>query len=177
MERLITATFHIFDGMRGRICLLIVVAALAVLPVAVPGADATHISKPVITTERLQYTVGEVVTIEGWVDYNGAPAPDVLLDIRVRTAGGNEIIDRSSVRSDSDGNFQYEPALPVAAGAYDISIVSNCRDEHRDVCTFQSSSIAITLAGQESPEVHDDGERDDAIVLREKTGETDVVIN
>lgn len=173
--------------MRGRTGLLFIVTAALVLllTVAAPGAaDATHISKPVITTERLEYPVGELVTIEGWVDYNNEPAPEVLLDIMVRTADGNETIDRSFVRSDSDGNFQYEPKLPDVPATYDINIISNCRDEHRDICTFQSSSIAITLVGQETPEVPDsdddskgDGERQDVIVLRETMGETDVVIS
>jgi hypothetical protein len=84
--------------MRGRAGLLFIVTAALVLllTVAAPGAaDATHISKPVITTERLEYPVGELVTIEGWVNYNNEPAPEVLLDIMVITADGNETIDRS----------------------------------------------------------------------------------
>ncbi len=124
------------------------VFATAVLAMALVACDAgaTHISKPVLTTEKLTYQAGETVLIEGWVEYDGKPAPDVLLEIRIASPAGSEIL-RKLVRADAAGNFALEHPLPAdsAPGTYSVEVISQCNDAHRNICTWQKSAQQFSV--------------------------------
>jgi uncharacterized protein YfaS (alpha-2-macroglobulin family) len=109
-------------------------------------AYATHISRPVITMDRQLFRIDETIVVKGWVDYNNNPTSNVLLDIILRAPNGNEIV-REKTRSNMDGNFLLNIILPVNSlpGNYTLDIISQCRDEHRNICTNQRSSIPISI--------------------------------
>lgn len=124
----------------------IALIAIIALSVFTPYAVATHVSKPVITMSKTTYSPSETIIVKGWAEYENSPTPDVLLDIIIRTPSGNEMV-RESVRSDADGTFAFSFALPADAtiGNYTVEVISQCRNEHRDICTNQSSSSKITV--------------------------------
>ena len=118
---------------------------LLIFSVFTSDAFATHVSKPIIEMKKVNYEKGETVTIMGWVEYNESPTSNVLLDIIIKSPTNDELV-RKSVRSDLNGNFIFNFALPpnVILGDYTVEVISQCRDEHRDICTNQSSSIQFT---------------------------------
>jgi hypothetical protein len=109
---------------------------------------ATHISKPILTMDKQTFDVNENITVKGWVEYQNNPASDVLLDIVVihEPNGGNELV-RNQVRSNDAGNFTSNIILPVntAPGNYTLAVISQCREEHRNICTNQNSLIPISI--------------------------------
>jgi uncharacterized protein YfaS (alpha-2-macroglobulin family) len=107
---------------------------------------ATHISRPIITMDRQLFRIDETIAVKGWVNYNNNPTSNVLLDIILRAPNGNEIV-REKARSNMDGNFLLNITLPVNSlpGNYTLDIISQCRDEHRNICTNQRSSIPISI--------------------------------
>jgi hypothetical protein len=109
---------------------------------------ATHISKPILTMDKQNFEINETITVKGWVEYQNNPASDVLLDIVVinEPDGGNELI-RSQVVSNDTGNFTSNVILPVNTGPgnYTLTVISQCREEHRNICTNQHSSIPISI--------------------------------
>jgi hypothetical protein len=109
---------------------------------------ATHISKPILTMDKQTFDVNENITVKGWVEYQNNPASDVLLDIVLihEPNGGNEIV-RNQVRSNDAGNFTSNIILPIntAPGNYTLTVISQCRDEHRNICTNQNSLIPISI--------------------------------
>lgn len=144
-------------------CVLAAAAAAAValaLALAAPAtAYATHVSRPIMAElEKQEYAAGEMVAIRGWADYQQAGAPDVLLDISVTFPDATTV--NEQVRSDANGNFTLLLPLPQSAppGTYTVDVVSQCRDEHRDICTHQSSSIqfAVAAPAAQAPEEGDD---------------------
>jgi hypothetical protein len=109
---------------------------------------ATHISKPILTMDKQTFDVNENITVKGWVEYQNNPASDVLLDIVLthEPNGGNELV-RNQVRSNDAGNFTSNIILPVntVPGNYTLTVISQCRDEHRNICTNQNSFIPISI--------------------------------
>ena len=106
----------------------------------------THISKPVITSDKINYKQGENIVISGWVNYNDEATSDVLLRIIVTNPLEIIIFDRYVI-SDNDGMFYTEIPIPNDAevGSYDIEITSQCREIHRQVCTYQYEDLVITI--------------------------------
>ena len=109
---------------------------------------ATHISKPILTMDKQTFDVNENITVKGWVEYQNNPASDVLLEIVLthEPNGGNELV-RNQVRSNDAGNFTSNIILPVntVPGNYTLTVISQCRDEHRNICTNQNSFIPISI--------------------------------
>lgn len=109
---------------------------------------ATHISKPILTMDKQTFDVNENITVKGWVEYQNNPASDVLLEIVLTHGpnGGNELV-RNQVRSNDAGNFTSNIILPVntVPGNYTLTVISQCRDEHRNICTNQNSFIPISI--------------------------------
>jgi hypothetical protein len=109
---------------------------------------ATHISKPILTMDKQTFDVNENITVKGWVDYQNNPASDVLLDIVVihEPNSRNELV-RNQVRSNDAGNFTSNIILPdnTEPGNYTLTVISQCRDEHRNICTNQNSLIPISI--------------------------------
>ena len=106
----------------------------------------THISNPVITSDMTYYTQGENIVISGWVNYNEEFTSDVLLRIIATNPLGIKIFDEN-ITSDAEGKFSVEIPLTNDAnvGIYEVEIISQCREIHRDICTNQSEKVSINV--------------------------------
>ena len=111
----------------------------------------THISSPVITSDRITYNQGENIAISGWVNYNEEATSDVLLRVIVTDPLEMKIFDEY-VTSDLEGMFFIE--IPISknaeVGNYNVEITSQCREIHREICTHQNESISITVQKESS---------------------------
>ena len=124
----------------------------AVTIVGVQDAYSTHISQPIITVDdNLVYSIGDSLSITGWVEYDDASTSDVLLSVKISNQNGTVVSD-FFVTSDSDGKFEFpfELSDDDASGDYLVNIMSMCREIHRDVCTHKTAEIAISVIGEES---------------------------
>lgn len=121
-------------------------AASVAVAMAASDAAATHVSKPVITTQKVAYQAGEMLSVRGWAEYQDKPAAGVLLEIRLGSPSGAELF-RTSVRSDAAGNFSLDYQLPSAAapGDYALEVISQCNDAHRSICTHQKSLMRLKV--------------------------------
>ncbi len=129
---------------------LFIVAAVTI--VGVQDAYSTHISQPIITVDdNLVYSIGDDLSITGWVEYDDASTSDVLLSVKISNQNGTVVSD-FFVTSDSDGKFEFpfELSDDDSPGDYLVNIMSMCREIHRDVCTHKTAEIAISVIGEES---------------------------
>lgn len=109
------------------------------------NAFATHISKPVLIDPKTQYTVGDTVTLHGWVDYNAQPAPDVLLNFKLTRADGTIAVDQSYA-SDAEGRFDFKfDTKNEKPGSYQLTITSHCLEIHRYACTYKNQTLSLEL--------------------------------
>jgi len=111
----------------------------------------THISSPVIMTSKTNYIQGENAVITGWVNYNEESTSDVLLKITITDPQGIKILDKN-ITSDSDGTFSFDLSIPENSevGKYTVEITSQCREVHREICTYQSETIIINVKEKKS---------------------------
>lgn len=110
------------------------------------AACATHTSIPIIAADKPAYETGEVIHLKGRVDYEGKPAAQVLVEVRLRGVQSEHVLVSHRVRSGTDGTFALEFALPrAAAGDYLLEAVSHCSDEHRHLCTGRRASIPLSI--------------------------------
>ena len=114
--------------------LTVIIIGLIVILFSV-HVTATHTSKPVVTANNTTYMLGHNIIIKGWVDYVGHPISNVLLDVMLR-AQDDKIILREGIRSDPEGYFEINLTQPkyIKPGQYSLYVISECRDEHRDIC-------------------------------------------
>ena len=116
-----------------------------ILSVMSTYVGATHISKPVLVEPGTQYTVGEKIVINGWVDYNALPTAGVLLNFQVTTSEG-AVITEKSYPSDKQGHFQFEfDSKSLSPGTYRIIITSHCLEIHRAICSYNSETLIFDL--------------------------------
>ena len=130
--------------------LLFVIAAVMII--GIQNAYSTHISQPILTIdENFVYSVGDNLSITGWVEYDDAATSDVLLSVKISNPNGIVVSD-FFLTSDSDGKFEFpfELSDDDASGDYLVNIMSMCREVHRDVCTHKTAAIAISVIGEES---------------------------
>ncbi|MBK7354168.1 MAG: hypothetical protein IPI97_11230 [Nitrosomonas sp.] len=107
--------------------------------------NATHISKPILSGARTEYTQGEKIVVSGWVNYQDQPTSDVLLNAKLLRADGAEVVETFNI-SDKQGKFSFEfEANRLLPGSYQIIITSQCLEVHRPVCTYQSTTLAIDV--------------------------------
>ena len=129
---------------------LFIVALVTI--VGVQDAYSTHISQPIITVDdNLVYSIGDDLSITGWVEYDDASTSDVLLSVKISNQNGTVVSD-FFLTSDSDGKFEFpfELSDDDSSGDYLVNIMSMCREIHRDVCTHKTAEIAISVIGEES---------------------------
>jgi len=129
---------------------LFIIAAVTI--VGVQDAYSTHISQPIITVDdNLVYSIGDDLSITGWVEYDDASTSDVLLSVKISNPNGTVVSD-FFLTSDSDGKFEFpfELSDDDSPGDYLVNIMSMCREIHRDVCTHKTAEIAISVIGEES---------------------------
>lgn len=107
--------------------------------------NATHISKPILSEARTEFTQGEKIVINGWVNYQDQPTSDVLLNAKLVRADGTEIAEVFNI-SDQQGKFSFEfETNRLLPGNYQIIITSQCLEVHRPVCTYQSATLTINV--------------------------------
>ena len=113
----------------------------------------THVSKPVLSIDKTQYKSGDTVVLSGWVNYEDNPTSDVLLRILVTDPKESTIFD-GYVTSINDGTFVTEFSIPEnsISGKYQINVISQCREVHRDICTHKNEFLTITIEGSPEPE-------------------------
>ena len=111
----------------------------------------THISNPVIISNKTSYVQGENIIISGWVNYNEDPTSDVLLRIIATDPLEIKIFDEY-ITSNAEGKFTIE--IPTTenskTGTYVIEIISQCREIHREICTHQKETMQITVEDDSS---------------------------
>ena len=132
--------------------IILVCVALFSAEMIVLESYQTHISNPVIESNKISYIQGENFIISGWVNYNEEATSDVLLRITAIDPQGIEIFDEY-ITSDKEGKFTIE--IPIAddakVGSYTIEITSQCREIHREICTHQNEIISVTVEGESDP--------------------------
>ena len=129
---------------------LFIVAVITI--VGVQDAYSTHISQPIITVDdNLVYSIGDDLSITGWVEYDDASTSDVLLSVKISNPNGTVVSD-FFLTSDSDGKFEFpfELSADDSSGDYLVNIMSMCREVHRDICTHKTAEVAISVIGEES---------------------------
>jgi hypothetical protein len=151
-----------FNYDRDRKTSFLVVIIFASLFIYFPTADikATHLSKPIVVMDKTSFNAGEAVAIKGWVDYFG-PTSDVLLDMLIRAPNGSIAI-RDLVKSDSHGNFSFTFRLTdtLSTTKYTVQVISQCREEHREICANESISVPIIVRMADNNKVSSTSQRD-----------------
>ncbi len=130
--------------------LLFVIAAVMII--GIQNAYSTHISQPILTIdENFVYSVGDNLSITGWVEYDDAATSDVLLSVKISNPNGIVVSD-FFLTSDSDGKFEFpfELSDDDASGDYLVNIMSMCREIHRDICTHKTAETTISVIGEQS---------------------------
>ena len=130
--------------------LLFTIAGIALFGIS--DAYATHISQPILTIDdSFVYSVGDDLSITGWVEYNDASTSDVLLSVKISNPSGAVISD-FFLTSDSNGKFEFPFELSEGdeSGDYLVNIMSMCREVHRDICTHKTAETTISVLGEES---------------------------
>jgi len=118
---------------------------LALLSGFAENLFATHISQPIVEQSPKQYTIGESITVQGWVEYQQKPAADVLLNFKLQRADGLVIVDQS-YPSDEQGRFEFKfDSQKETPGTYQLTITSHCLEIHRYACTYKSTTVPIQL--------------------------------
>lgn len=111
----------------------------------IPELGATHISRPVLQESKTEYSLGEKVVLSGWADYKDQPTSDVLLNVRVFQSDGSEVMDKSLL-SNEQGYFKFElETKDLLPGLYRIVVTSQCREAHRQICSYRSETLSIHL--------------------------------
>ena len=106
---------------------------------------ATHISKPIPYLDKNEFSSNETIDLNGWVEYNGNPASDVLVQVFLEKE--RDKLASDNVTTNSNGNFSAILSIPseIEPGNYTISVTSLCQEIHRNVCTYQWEELPITI--------------------------------
>lgn len=107
--------------------------------------NATHISKPIPYLDKTEYLPSEIINLNGWIEYNGEPASDVLVQVWLEKERDKLISDNAT--SDVNGNFSATLSIPgnIETGNYTVSVTSHCKEIHSNVCTYQWEELPITI--------------------------------
>lgn len=124
---------------------LISFVILLIICSGIKNSFATHISQPILIDPKTHYTVGDTVILNGWVEYNTQPAPDVLLNFKLTRADGTIAVDQSYA-SDAEGRFDFKfDTKNEKPGSYQLTITSHCLEIHRYACTYKNQTWPIHL--------------------------------
>lgn len=106
---------------------------------------ATHISKPIPYLDKNEFSSNETIDLNGWVEYNGNPASDVLVQVFLEKE--RDKLASDNVTTNSNGNFSAILSIPseIEPGNYTISVTSLCQEIHSNVCTYQWEELPITI--------------------------------
>ena len=105
----------------------------------------THISKPIPYLDKNEFSSNETIDLNGWVEYNGNPASDVLVQVFLEKE--RDKLASDNVTTNSNGNFSAILSIPseIEPGNYTISVTSLCQEIHSNVCTYQWEELPITI--------------------------------
>ena len=83
--------------------------------------------------------------MKGWIEYNGEPASDVLVQVWLEMKQDKLISDNAT--SDVNGNFSATLFLPdiIETGNYTISVTSHSKKINSNVSTYQCEEFLITI--------------------------------
>ncbi len=130
-----------------RIIILLTLLATSLTSVDSYSFDvlATHISKPIPYLDKNEFLSNETIDLKGWVEYNGQPASNVLVQVWLEKERDKLISD--NVTSNANGNFSAILLIPseIEPGNYSISVTSLCQEIHSNVCTYQWEELPITI--------------------------------
>ena len=106
---------------------------------------ATHISRPIPYLDKNEFSSNETIDLNGWVEYNGNPASDVLVQVFLEKE--RDKLASDNVTTNSNGNFSAILSIPseIEPGNYTISVTSLCQEIHSNVCTYQWEELPITI--------------------------------
>jgi hypothetical protein len=109
---------------------------------------ATHISKPIPYLDKNEFLSNETIDVNGWIEYNGKPASEVLVQVFLEKE--RDKLTSDNVTSDSNGNFSAILAIPneIEPGNYTVSVTSLCQEIHSNVCTYQWEELPITIKNE-----------------------------
>ena len=133
-----------------KILVLFIIAVVMVI--GAQNAYSTHISQPILTIdENFVYSVGDDLSITGWVEYDDAATSDVLLSVKISNPNGKVVSD-FFLTSDSAGKFEFpfELSDDYTSGDYLVNIMSMCREVHRDICTHKTAETTFSVIGEQS---------------------------
>ncbi len=135
--------------MQSNILRLFALSLSLILAVHCLPTYATHISKPIPYVDKQEFSPNDTINVKGWVEYNNAPASDVLVGILLEKENKKLMTQNST--SDKNGNFSASLSLPEnsALGNHTVEVVSFCKDIHRNICTLQYTEIPITIVNGE----------------------------
>ena len=114
--------------------------------VTISESYQTHVSSPIITSDKTNYKQGDNVILSGWVNYNDEATSDVLLRIIATNPSEVKIFDEY-VTSNDEGIFAIEIPLSNDSeiGSFEIEVISQCREIHREICTHQYETLSVTV--------------------------------
>jgi hypothetical protein len=121
--------------------LLSMVITTVIMVAGIDGAYATHTSIPVIEPLPF-YLVNENHQLNGTILYNGQPTSNVLVEVTISAPDGSTI--KEYVRSSDDGSFSVI-FKPRSSGYHTLIVTSYCRDVHRNICTYQSTTMQLLV--------------------------------
>lgn len=83
--------------------------------------------------------------MKGWVEYNGEPTSDVLVQVWLEKERDKLISD--NITSDSNGNFSAILSIPpeIESGNYTVSVTSLCQEIHSNVCTYELEELPVII--------------------------------
>ena len=94
--------------------------------------------------DKQTFDVNGNIPVKEWVEYKDNPALDVLLDIvMIKTRCENELIRNEVMMQEISYPVLFYLLIPNLENT--LTVISQCRDEHPNICTNQNSSITIRI--------------------------------
>ena len=128
--------------------LMILITSLFLMVLYSLEVYATHISKPIPHLDKNEFFSNETIDVNGWVEYNGEPASDVLIQVFLERE--RDKLTSDNITSDMNGNFSAVLSIPnnIEPGNYTVSVTSLCKEIHSNVCTYQWKELPITISAR-----------------------------
>lgn len=94
--------------------------------------------------DKQTFDVNGNIPVKEWAEYKDNPALDVLLDIvMIKTRCENELIRNEVMMQEISYPMLFYLLIPNLENT--LTVISQCRDEHPNICTNQNSSITISI--------------------------------
>jgi 5-hydroxyisourate hydrolase-like protein (transthyretin family) len=95
--------------------------------------------------DKSEFLPNETIDLKGWVEYNGQPASNVLVQVWLEKERDKLVSD--NVTSNANGNFSSILSIPpeIEPGNYTVSVTSLYQEIHSNICTYQFEELPITI--------------------------------